>query len=132
MKRTTFTVFCDGTRHKGQRGEEFQYVIQEVGDLRVVRPQGKNSHGESVSTLLVDNKPIWPDVSEDRFERLVEGGQVHVIDILQCPCGKNVRVPLRFIPEIILKFHELGVSDVSMTMFDKAHLLLLRAGQSQK
>lgn len=130
--KTPFTVYCDGKKHEGQRGEEFHYVIQRVGDLKVVRPQGRNSEGESVSKLLVNNKPIWPDVSEDRFERLVEGGQVRVIDILQCSCGKNVRVPLKFIPEIILKFHEVGVSDVSMTLFDGAYLLMLRAGQSQK
>lgn len=127
-----FTIFCDGKKHEGQRGEEFQYVIVQTGERMAVRPHGRDSKGGSVTTQLVNNRPIWSNVSEDRFERLVEEKQVHNVDILQCSCGKNARVPLEFIPEIVLKFYKNGVSDVSMTLFDRAHLLLLQAGQSQK
>lgn len=115
-----FLIYCDRLFHEGERVTVRSYDLAiEQGQRVGVHPLGKDSSGNRVDVLLVDNMPVRRNFSDERLETFVEQSRARVRHELNCDCGlKVVMQNDRFI-EIVQKLFVNGVFEMSLTSLSK-------------
>ena len=115
--KTDFVIYCDASLHDNINSVIRLFAVSSSPDSDQigVHPLGRNSTGDPVPVLLIDQKPILREISNETLEKLVNKGQTSITHNFKCPCGKlNVEVKNERLIKIIQESFISGVSRISL------------------
>lgn len=116
--KTQFSIFCNNAVHKGNQLVVRIFDVSTVSGMDAVgvHPLGKDSAGEIVPVLLIDNRSVEKEISHRLLEDFVRAGKTRITHNFKCSCGSlNVQVHNDSLIKIIQEKMKHGVSKISLS-----------------